>query len=256
LTKETPSIVESYDIVIHCAGKAHTVPKSKSQADEFYETNVKGTGHLLTALSHKLPTAFVFISSVAVYGVETGSLLSESIPLLASDPYGKSKIEAEQLVSKWCAKHSVICTILRLPLIAGTNPPGNLGAMIAGIRRGYYFNIEGGKAKRSCVLVKDIAEAIPVVARIGGIYNLTDGLHPSFLQLSTHIARLVNSRVPLNVPLWLARLLGKIGDIVGDTIPLNTLKVSKLTSDLTFSDEKARAAFNWSPNPVVPNLQA
>lgn len=45
-------------------------------------------------------------------------------------------------------QHNVVCTILRLPLLVGTNPPGNLGAMIKGIARGYYFNIGGGKSKK------------------------------------------------------------------------------------------------------------
>ena len=34
---------------------------------------------------------------------------------------------------------SIVCTILRLPLIVGSNPPGNLGKMINGIKNGFYF---------------------------------------------------------------------------------------------------------------------
>ena len=38
-----------------------------------------------------------------------GKNINENFPLLANDPYGKSKIEAEKLVSEWCNKQNVIC---------------------------------------------------------------------------------------------------------------------------------------------------
>uniref|UniRef100_UPI003D7F87D5 NAD-dependent epimerase/dehydratase family protein n=1 Tax=Pedobacter sp. TaxID=1411316 RepID=UPI003D7F87D5 len=180
--KHIPVLLQCFNLVIHAAGKAHSVPINDLQAQEFHAVNVNGTKNLLKGLelSPKLPESFIFISSVSVYGQDTGQLISEEFPLLATDPYGKSKIEAETIVHNWCEKNNVICTILRLPLIAGPNPPGNLKAMINGIKNGYYFNIAGGKAKKSMVLAEDVAQIIPKVSTIGGIYNLTDGYHPNF----------------------------------------------------------------------------
>ena len=68
-------------------------------------------------------------------------MYSENSDLLAKDPYGRSKIEAEAMIIEWAQKHAVKFLILRLPLIAGINPPGNLGSMINGIKKGFYFNI-------------------------------------------------------------------------------------------------------------------
>jgi nucleoside-diphosphate-sugar epimerase len=256
LVSEIPSL-PLVDVVLHVAGKAHFVPLTTKDKNIFFEVNVKGTSNLLKGLEHlvKLPKSFVFISSVAVYGIETGININEQTPLAAKDTYGLSKIQAEQIVLDWCKKHNVICTILRLPLLAGQNPPGNLGAMIKGIQKGYYFNIAAGKAKKSMVLAEDVARSILKVAEIGGIYNLTDGYHPSFAELSNHISIQLSKGKAMNMPMWLARIIAKFGDLLGSKAPLNTNKLKKITSDLTFDDTKAREAFGWYPTPVLEGFK-
>lgn len=247
---------ESYQIIIHTAGKAHQIPNNEEQVQEFYKVNVQGTANLLKALkSPRPPKSFIFISTVAVYGLNEGNLINEDAPLLARDPYGHSKIQAEQLVQEWCKKHGVICTILRLPLVVGSNPPGNLGAMIKGVKKGYYFNIEGGKARKSMVLADDIAMHILKIAEIGGIYNLTDGYHPNFAELGHLIAKQSGKANILNMPLVFAKIAAKIGDLGGKYAPFNTNKLNKITSTLTFDDSKARAAFGWNPTPVLEGFK-
>jgi nucleoside-diphosphate-sugar epimerase len=252
LEREVPEFKQSFDLVIHAAGKAHSVPKTKSERNQFYDVNVIGTENLLKGLEKKgVPKKFVFISSVSVYGQEFGKGINEEHKLEAGDPYGLSKIEAEELVMEWCIKHNVICTILRLPLLVGKNPPGNLGAMLRAIDRGYYFNIGGGKARKSMVLARDVASFIPSVAPVGGIYNITDGFHPNFYELSAVIAENINRRKPFDLPLSIAKIVGCIGDLVGEKSPVNSLKVKKITSDLTFDDTKARQIVGWNPKGVL-----
>ena len=256
LDSEIPQLNYYFDLIIHSAGKAHIVPKTNAEIAELYKINVNGTLNLLAGISKdRIPRQFVFISSVSVYGLINGENINELAPLTAKDPYGLSKIQAEQLVLDWCKKHNVICTILRLPLLVGPNSPGNLGAMIKGIKGGYYFNIAGGKAKKSMVLAEDVAQSILKFADIGGIYNLTDGYHPSFEELSNHIFIQLGKRKPMNMPLWLARLFAKFGDLLGSKVALNTNKLKKITSDLTFDDTKAREALGWNPNPVLERLK-
>jgi nucleoside-diphosphate-sugar epimerase len=241
------------DIVIHVAGKAHSVATTSVEKQAFFNVNCKGTQNLLKGLEHckSLPKAFVLISTVAVYGRESGVNISEDSPLLAKDPYGLSKIQAEQLVIEWCKKNNVICTILRLPLLAGANPPGNLGAMINGIKKGYYFNIAGGTAQKSVVLASNVAQCILKVSEIGGIYNLTDGYHPTFNELSHNISLQLGRKFVPNLPLFVAKILAKIGDLIGDKFPVNSNKLSKIIATLTFDDAKARKAFGWNPIQVL-----
>jgi nucleoside-diphosphate-sugar epimerase len=127
--------------------------------------------------------------------------------------------------------------------------------MIKGIQNGYYFNIDGGKAKKSMILAEDVAQCILKVSEIGGIYNLTDGYHPSFLELSNHISIQLGKGKSINMPMWLAWIIANFGDLLGSKAPLNTNKLKKLTSDLTFDDSKARVAFGWNPTPVIEGFK-
>lgn len=246
---------KTYTSVVHAGGLAHKVPKTPEEKTAFFQVNLEGTRKLLTALEANPPKAFVFVSTVAVYGVEQGTQLDESAPLQATDPYGESKRLAEEEVSAWCQKRGVFCSILRLPLLTGRLAPGNLGAMVAAIKRGRYLRIGGGQARRSMVRAWDIANALPVIAKSEGIFNLTDGCHPSFAELEATICKATNRPLPKNLPLALAKAGGIAGDIIeklaGRRFPLTSRVVTKMTSTLTFSDAKARAAFGWSPEPVL-----
>jgi nucleoside-diphosphate-sugar epimerase len=251
LDKEVPAFSQAFDMVVHSAGKAHSIPKNEIERNKFFEVNVKGTENLLRGLALAgIPKQFVFISSVAVYGKEYGDSITENEKLKAKDPYGLSKIQAEQIVMDWCNKNKVVCTILRLPLLVGKNPPGNLGEMLKGIKKGFYYNIGGGKAKKSMVLAEDVSRFIPIIAPVGGTYNLTDGVHPSFSALSHAIAKKKINNLPLSV----AKIMGYLGDIIGEKAPINSLKIKKITSDLTFDDAKARE-LGWSPQPVLEYLK-
>lgn len=256
LEKEIPKFKQRFDLIIHAAGKAHSVPKTEEEKIQFYKVNVTGTLNLLQALENTvIPKQFVFVSSVSVYDMESGNNIDENFPLDAKDPYGASKIEAEKMVIEWCKRYNVICTILRLPLLVGKKPPGNLGSMIKAIDKGYYFNIDGGKAKKSMVLVEDVVAFIPKVAAIGGVYNLTDGVHPDFKELSIALSKQKKMKTPLNIPLFIAKLMGYFGDVIGDKAPINSSKIKKITSDLTFDDSKARKMLGWNPQSVLEYLK-
>ena len=256
LSKNIPCFDKQFDLVIHVAGLAHTVPNSKEQIEKFYNVNVTGTLNLLSGIDRSyMPKMFVFISSVAVYGETNGELINEESALKAIDPYGKSKIDAEELVLNWCEVNNIVCTILRLPLLVGSNPPGNLGDMIKGVKRGYYFNIGGGIAKKSMVLASDIAKFLLKAAQIGGIYNLTDGYHPSFLELSISISKQLGKSTPKSLPMSIASLFAFAGDFLCKRSPLNSDNLRKITSDLTFDDSKAREAFGWDPTPVLEGFK-
>jgi nucleoside-diphosphate-sugar epimerase len=252
LEREIPDFKQSFGLVIHAAGKAHSVPRTTQEKKQFHDVNVLGTQNLLKGLEKVgVPKQFVFISSVSVYGLEFGKDVNEEHKLEAKDAYGLSKIEAEILVTEWCEIHNVVCTILRLPLLVDKNPPGNLGAMIKAIDKGHYFNIGGGKARKSMVLAEDVASFIPKVALVGGIYNLTDGFHPNFQELSSAISKQKNKKTPYDLPFFIAKAIGLIGDMLGNKAPINSLKLKKITSDLTFDDRKAREVVGWKPKEVL-----
>ena len=206
LSKDVPILNEKYDIVIHAAGFAHNL--NNKFKNTFIDINIIGTQNLLRGIEISgVPSKFVFISSVSVYGLDSGFNIDESSELLAKDPYGLSKIEAEKIVLDWCQNNNVICTILRLPLIAGINPPGNLGSMINSLKKGFYFNINNGKSKKSMVLANDVAKYVLIAAEVGGVYNLTDGYHPSFYELSNYISKQLKKNLLKILIIGLLKLL-------------------------------------------------
>jgi len=247
-----PFFQTSFFMVVHCLGKAHGIPKNYDDIAEFHNVNVIGTVNLLKGLENAcIPDYFVYISSVSVYGLSEGYNVDENACLIAEDPYGKSKIESEKLIQDWCLIHNVRLTIFRLPLVIGNNPKGNLYNLIKGVKSGFYFNIAGGKARKSMVLANDVAKFVFKAAEVGGIYNLTDGYHPSILELSENIANQLGCLKPIQIPYWLAKVLAFFGDSLGAISPFNGEKLVKLTSNLIFDDSKARKAFGWKPNSVL-----
>jgi len=256
LAKQTPTFEKQFSLVIHAAGKAHVIPRSKKEVDEFFQTNFQGTLYLLKGLenSGKLPQAFVFMSSVAVYGLEEGEMITETFPLKGETPYAKSKIQTELHLAAWCEKNKVKLTILRLPLLVGQNPPGNLGAMIRMIKKGFYVGIGSGAARKSMVLAADVARFIPQIVKLGGTYNLTDGYHPTLVELENAIAQKLARNIPCRLPDFVFRVVAKAGNVLGDKFPVNSHKFKKLTSSLIFSDVKARKMTDWKPHSVIDNL--
>lgn len=254
LAKEVPPINTHYDIVLHACGKAHVVPRTPEEEKAFYDVNYEGTRNLCAALEKVgVPKALIFISTVAVYGCESGELISEDHPLNGDTPYAKSKIMAEEYLTKWSSEHGVVLGILRPSLLAGKNAPGNLGAMVNGIRKGFYLNIAGGKVRKSVLMAEDIARLLPLLVEKGGVYNVCDTNQPTFGEISCSVAKQLGRRKPVSIPYWMAWCMAKVGDMLGSKAPINSYKLSKMTESLTFSNEKARRELGWKPLDVLEN---
>lgn len=256
IAKDAPPINTHYDVVLHAAGKAHTVPRTTVEAQVFFDVNYQGTVNLCKALEKTgIPKVLVFISTVAVYGCEYGDLITEEHPLNGETPYAKSKIMAEEYLTEWCAKNGVILGILRPSLLAGKNAPGNLGAMVNGIKKGFYMNIAGGKVVKSILMAEDIAHLLPLLEEKGGIYNVCDSYQPTFGEISVSVAKQLGKHKPISIPYWMAWCMAKVGDLLGSKAPINTYKLEKMTKSLTFSNEKARTELGWEPLDVLTNYK-
>lgn len=256
IAREVPELRERYDVVLHAAGKAHVVPKTEAERKAFFDVNLEGTKHLCSALEKKgVPRAFIFVSTVAVYGCDCGENITEEHPLNGTTPYAQSKRLAEEYLQKWCREHNVVLGIIRPSLIAGVNPPGNLGAMIRGIRTGRYLSIAGGRARKSVLMVQDIARLVPLLAAKGGTYNVCDSYQPTFRELEAVVCRQLDKPLPFSIPYRMARCMAWVGDCLGKRAPINSLKLKKITHSLTFSNAKAVRELGWQPTSVLDNFQ-
>ncbi len=256
LAQDVPELPCRYDIVLHAAGKAHIYPKTPEEVQSFYDINYTGTMNLCKALEKVgVPRAFIFISTAGVYGIENGNYVTEDTPLNGEQPYQKSKIMAEQFLEEWCKKNGVVLGILRPSLMVGHNAPGNLGAMVNGIKTGKYLSINHGKARKSLLMAEDIAHLVPLVAEKGGVYNVCDDTHPSFGQLEELIAKQLGKRKPISIPYWFAKCIALFGDVVGSWFPLNSSRLEKIVLSDTLSNEKAKRELGWKPMSVLENYK-
>jgi len=105
-----PLAVEAVDRVVHLAGRSF-VPDSWSAPHEFYRVNVLGTISVLELCRLRgIPLTYV---SSYVYGVPDALPIAEEHPRRPLNPYGHSKILAEDAVRYYQAAFGVSATIVR-----------------------------------------------------------------------------------------------------------------------------------------------
>ncbi|MBR3766337.1 MAG: NAD-dependent epimerase/dehydratase family protein [Muribaculaceae bacterium] len=248
LSINVPKFSRGFDLVVHAAGD----PRNE-KADA---VNHFGTINLCKGLEADPPREFVFISSVQVYGKTKGEDYDESEPIEPFTEYGKSKAKAEEFLKQWCCERGVKLSIIRPPLIVGTRMKGTLRSMVNGIYRGYYFHFKNNSARRSVVHAVDVSHVVRLISPIGGIFNVTDGAHPSVYDLAEAFAYRMGNRRIYTIPMWMARLAAKCGDVVGyNNSPITTVKLSHLTDTLTFNSDAISKVIDWTPNVVTNYLR-
>src|SRR5690554_4798166 len=87
-----------YDVVFHVAGIAHIKETSDNQ-DLYYKVNRDLAYETAQKTKQDGVEQFIFLSSMSVYGIENG-VIDKNTPLKPNSAYGKSKIEAEDLINK------------------------------------------------------------------------------------------------------------------------------------------------------------
>jgi UDP-glucose 4-epimerase len=107
------------DAVIHFAG-LKAVGESVAKPLEYYDNNVVGTLRLLEAMQATGVKTLVFSSSATVYGEPQFLPLSETHPLCANSPYGRSKIMIEEILRD----HHVAHPDWHIALLRYFNPVG------------------------------------------------------------------------------------------------------------------------------------
>ncbi len=111
-----------YDAVFHVAGIAHR-KETRENAGLYYRVNRDLA--VETARKAKVDGAgqFVFLSSMSVYGRNSGEITGETVPAPQSH-YGTSKLQAEEGLEVLADAHFPVC-ILRPPMVYGRNCKGN-----------------------------------------------------------------------------------------------------------------------------------
>jgi len=166
------------NVVIHFAG-LKAVGESVEKPIDYYENNVTGTVSLLRAMYTANIKNIVFSSSATVYGNPQYLPLDEQHPTSATNPYGRSKLQIEEVLadlSKSDPGWSIVCLRYFNPVgahdsgLIGEDPndiPNNLMPYIAQVASGKLphlnifgddYNTKDGTGVRDYIHVMDLAE--------------------------------------------------------------------------------------------------
>ncbi len=94
------------DTIIHLAAKT-IVTESEKKPKLYYKANVLGTSSLLDAAKNSSVKNFLFSSTAAVYGSKI-RYVNEKSKTLPDSVYGKTKLQAEDLVKRNFKKNYII----------------------------------------------------------------------------------------------------------------------------------------------------
>lgn len=112
--------------VLHFAALC-LVNESVEQPERYIENNVGGTRNLLTAMSSAGVSEIVFSSTCAVYGETRKLPVDETHPTDPVNPYGASKLAAENLIREYAAGADTRFVIFRYFNVCGASDDGTIG---------------------------------------------------------------------------------------------------------------------------------
>ena len=145
------------DTIIHLAAKT-IVTESEKKPKLYYKANVLGTSSLLDAAKNSSVKNFLFSSTAAVYGSKI-RYVNEKSKTLPDSVYGKTKLQAEDLVKRNFKKNYII---LRYFNVVGASPSKKIGLI----------NKYGQLFKNFAV---EILKNKPKLSVYGKDYNTKDG---------------------------------------------------------------------------------
>jgi len=111
-----------FDVVFHVAGLVH-IKEKKQNRDKYYLINRDLAYETAKKAKNEGVEHFIFLSTMSVFGMKKGVISSNTVPK-PKNAYGKSKLEAEILISK-LKNNKFSISIIRPPMIYGYKSPGN-----------------------------------------------------------------------------------------------------------------------------------
>lgn len=220
-------VLRKYQIeaVVHFAG-LKAVGESCSKPLDYFDNNINGTLVLLRAMKNLGIKRIIFSSSATVYGTPQYLPLDEKHPLSVTNPYGRTKLQVEEILSDLCASDpewSAVCLRYFNPIgahesgLIGENPrgiPNNLLPYVARVAAGQLqalqvfgndYDTPDGTGVRDYIHVVDLAKGHVLAAQYalnhsGWIaINLGTGIGYSVLDIVKAYEKACGKPVPYQI---------------------------------------------------------
>ena len=241
------------DVVVHVAARAHVLKEcSTNPSEDFQSVNYHGTVNLAKQAVDAGVKRFIFISSIAVYGVDASDQpINEVSPVRPVTDYGKSKLAAEEQLLRLANQTKMQVVIIRPPLVYDGEAPGNFRTLLKVVERSFPAPFLSIKNRRSFIaranLVNFIVVCINNQNAANQIFVVSDNKDLSTPELIRLLAQGMKRKARLiPVPRSIMKLCATI---------VGRKKVySQLCESLYLDVSKARNLLEWSP--VVPPEKA
>lgn len=239
--------LDQVEVVIHSAARVHVMNDTESDPLEaFRKVNVEGTLSLARQAASLGVRRFVFISSIKVNGEGTPlnePYVADAVPAPA-DPYGVSKMEAEQGLRKIATDSGMEVVIIRPVLVYGPGVKANFLNMMRWLDKGVPLPFGAIHNRRSLVALDNLADLIVICTRHPAAANQTflvsDGEDLSTTQLLVRMGKALGKPARLlPVP---SVLLERGAQILG-----KQALSQRLCGSLQVDISKTRELLGWNP---------
>ncbi len=152
--------------IIHLSALVHQM--GGAIKEEYEKVNVTQTIELANKAKSSGVKHFIFMSTIAVYGIEIG-IISENSDYNPITDYGKSKLKAE-LELKKLEDDNFKISIIRPAIVNGYKAPGNMKSLINLVNKVSALPFANIQNKRSMIYVGNLCYMIDT------LIGMTDGL--------------------------------------------------------------------------------
>ena len=243
--------VPAMDAIIHLAGKAHDT-KNKSAADVYFKVNTGLTQKIFDYFLASGTSKFVFFSTAKAAADRVDGVLTEDVVPSPVGPYGESKIKAEEYVLGKELPSDKQVYIFRPCMIHGPGNKGNLNLLYSVVRKGIPWPLGAFENRRTFTSVENICFAVNGVLTTdveSGIYNMGDDEALSTNELIEEICKSLGKKAHIwRLPKCLMTGIAKVGGWLH--LPLNSMRLQKLTENYVSSNAKIKAALGVEKLPV------
>ena len=181
-----------YDSVFHVAGIAHQ-KETKENAHMYRKVNCDLAIEVAQKAKAEGVGQLIFLSSMSVYGMDTGVITKETTPAPKSY-YGISKWEAEQEIVPLGDENFRVC-ILRPPMVYGKGCKGNFNSVCSLVRKLPIF--PRVKIIRSMVYIDNLSSFVKMCVDNGlaGVYFPQNRDYVSTMNMAAGIARAMHKKL-------------------------------------------------------------
>ena len=268
---DVEGVMPEIDAIIHLAGKAHDT-RNKSEADVYFKVNTGLTKKIFDwYMTSKSARKFIFFSTAKAAAEYVPNILLENVIPAPKGPYGESKIKAEEYilailesqgVSKASMNSIVPCMnhpkngkevyIFRPCMIHGPGNKGNLNLLYSVVSNGLPWPLGAFENRRTFTSVENICYAVNGVLTMdvpSGIYNIGDDDTLSTNELIEIICETLGKKAHIwRIPKGFMNCMAIIGGWFH--LPLNPLRMQKLTENYVSSNEKIKKVLGIRKFPV------